>query len=103
MANLHIFDIKEGIEAYKRNTQKQKKERKNIVGICVMKWCGADVELETFHYKGQSYCLSAYYGNVLHPERKWVTVSRIPLTDIVLWEQIYNCLCREYEEVIHKH
>lgn len=78
-------------------------ERSNIVGICVMKWCGADVELETFHYKGQSYCLSAYYGNVLHPERKWVTVSRIPLTDIVLWEQIYNCLCREYEEVRHKH
>ena len=29
VANLHIFDIKEGIEAYKRNTQKQKKERKN--------------------------------------------------------------------------
>ena len=78
-------------------------ERSNIVGICVMKWCGADVELETFHYKGQSYCLSAYYGNVLHPERKWVTVSRVPLTDIVLWEQIYNCLCREYEEVRHKH
>ena len=78
-------------------------ERSNIVGICAIKHCGDDVKLETFPYKGQSYRFSVYYGNFLQPERKWVTVSRVPLTDIVLWEQIYNCLCREYEEVIHKH
>ena len=78
-------------------------ERSNIVGICAIKHCGDDVKLETFSYKGQSYRFSVYYGNFLQPERKWVTVEDIPLTDIVLWEQIYNCLCREYEEVIHKH
>ena len=59
--------------------------------------------LETFPYKGRAYRFSVYYGNFLQPERKWVTVEDIPLTDIVLWEQIYNCLCREYEEVRDKH
>ncbi len=80
-------------------------ERSGLVGVGYVKYTGI-VELSaSFHpwtYQGNTYRFITYYNDV--PQgNKWKTVDDyISFADVAWWEQLYNCLCRELEEVRQK-
>ena len=78
-------------------------ERSHLVGICSIKYEG-DSDFESFdaiHYQGNTYSFSGIYRDPLQVGVE-ATGGVIPLKDIVWWEQLYNCLCREFEEIKQK-
>ena len=80
-------------------------ERSGLVGVGYEKYTGI-VELPASYYpwtyQGDTYRFITYYNDV--PQgRKWKTVDDyISFADVAWWEQLYNCLCRELEEVRQK-
>lgn len=79
-------------------------ERSHLVGICSYKSEG-NVDFKScncIHYQGNTYTFSCYCRNdllILNNGERYTATEAMPLADIVWWEQLYNCLCRELEDV----
>ena len=83
-------------------------ERSHLVGISFYKLeskvdyskaCGC------INYQGNAYSFSGFYRNdllILNNGEKYTESAPMLLTDIVWWEQLYNCLCRELEDIKQK-
>ena len=82
-------------------------ERSHLVGICSYKSEG-NVDFKScncIHYQGNTYTFSCYRRNdllILNNGEKYTATEAMPLADIVWWEQLYNCLCRELEDIKQK-
>ena len=82
-------------------------ERSHLVGICSYKREG-NVDFKScncIHYQGNTYTFSCYCRNdllILNNGERYTATEAMPLADIVWWEQLYNCLCRELEDVKQK-
>ena len=82
-------------------------ERSHLVGICSYKSEG-NVDFKScncIHYQGNTYTFSCYCRNdllILNNGERYTATEAMPLADIVWWEQLYNCLCRELEDVKQK-
>lgn len=82
-------------------------ERSHLVGICSSKSEG-NVDFKScncIHYQGNTYTFSCYRRNdllILNNGERYTATEAMPLADIVWWEQLYNCLCRELEDVKQK-
>ena len=78
-------------------------ERSHLVGICSNKSEG-NVDFKScncIHYQGNTYTFSCYCRNdllILNNGERYKATEAMPLADIVWWEQLYNCLCRELED-----